>query len=339
MILISGATGMVGRHLLADLITSQREPVRALYRSENKRQDTIDFLADRIPEADQNRLDTINWFKADILDIPTLSEAFVSVNQVYHCAGLVSFNIRDRELLRKVNIKGTANMVNLALDQGVEKFCYLSSVAALGHEEPEKRITEKSSRNNNRVYSYYDISKYGGEMEVWRGSQEGLSMVIVNPSVIIGAGNWHSGSGRLFSQVAKGFLFRVPKVGGFVAVEDVCKAMIMLMNSSIQNERFILNAEMWSLDEVTQLIAQELQVKPPKIKLQKWMVYLLWAAQSIGYLFGGNKEITLDSAALIFNAVAYDHSKIKETLGFKFQPVKDSIIKTSKSYIKEKNLF
>lgn len=338
MILISGATGMVGRHLLAALITGQKKPVRALYRSETKRLDTLDFLADLISKTEHDCLQHIDWFKADILDIPALTEAFLGVDQVYHCAGLVSFDIRDRESLRKVNIKGTANMVNLALAQQVNKFCHLSSVAALGHEEDGKKITEKSIRNNNRVYSYYDISKYGGEMEVWRASQEGLSTVIVNPSVIIGAGNWNSGSGRLFSQVAKGFPFKVPKVSGFVAVEDVCKAMVMLMESDCQNERFILNSEMWRLVDVTQLIAQELQVKPPKIKLQKWMVYLLWVAQSIGYLFGGGKEITLDSAAVIFKSVAYDNSKIKQVLGFEFLPIKDSIIRTSKSYQREKDL-
>lgn len=331
MILITGGTGMVGHHLLAALLKTG-EPIKAIYRTEEKRKQATKRIKNLLNnESEKNLI----WVKADLNDITELTTAFEGVDKVYHCAGLVSFDIRDKDKLRKINIEGTANMVNLALSFKVKKFCHLSSVAALGSELNNKPIREKSLRNNATFHDYYDISKFGGEIEVWRGSQEGLDVVIVNPAIIIGAGNWHSGSGQLFSRVAKGFPFRIPKKSGFVDVDDVVNIMMNLMNSPIKNKRYILVSACERIDKITDLIAENLQCKAPHIKIRKWMLWGLWIGQSIGYLFGGKKEINKQTIQLLYKDVNFDNSKIKEALSFEFTPIEKAIAKTAKQYLIE----
>lgn len=302
-----------------------------MYRSSEKREETLAFLNHHGGDSTQ-----IEWFKADINNIPQLEDAFTQITQVYHCAGLVSFDIRDRKKLRKINIEGTANMVNISLAKGVEKFCHLSSVAALGEEQPGKKITEKSERAKNKTYNYYEISKFGAEMEVWRASQEGLKVVIVNPAIIIGSGNWHSGSGRLFSQVDRGFPFRIPKESGFISVQDVVQAMIQLMDSPVVNRGYILVSEVQSFAAITDQIARVLQKKAPRYRLTKWMIFMLWLGHSIRYIFGGKKEISFHNIPSFFKSVSFDNSKIQKEIGFRFTPVSEAIQRTGEEFLAEK---
>lgn len=335
MILISGATGLVGRHLLLQLL-QEPQSIRAIYRSPDKRNEIINFLERRLRSEHQSNISRLEWVEGDITDIPSLYRAFEGISQVYHCAGLVSFSVRDQQDLRKVNIEGTANMVNMALEFEVEKFCHLSSVAALGEEVNGKPITEASPRNKEKTYNYYEISKYGAEMEVWRASQEGLSVVIVNPAIIIGPGDWHKGSSRIFQRVDKGLSFKIPRESGWVAVEDVCRAMVLLMNSPITNERFILVGEVQSLTDITSKIAEVLQKDPPKIPLRPWMVYIYWFFKNLDYWFGGHKEITRSSIPLIFKGVNFDNTKIQKTLQFQYTPINKSLVRTAQYYLTER---
>lgn len=336
MILITGTTGLVGQHLLKEL-AQKDQPIRALYRTEEKRIQTIKRLAPLLEQRHRKNLNFVNWFKADINDIPQLTKAFNKVTEVYHCAGLVSFDITDKDKLRKINIEGTANMVNLALQAQVHKFCHLSSVATLGREPTNQRsINEASPRDNTKSYNYYEISKYGGEMEVWRASQEGLPVVIVNPAIIIGAGHWASGSGQLFNRVAKGLFFRIPKESGFISVQDVVQAMILLMHSTITNERFLLASETKSIAAVTDQIAHYLKQKPPKIPLKKWMVGVLWIVQSISHtLFRTPQQLTSESLKTIFGTVQFDDSKIQKSINIEFTPIDQAIQETALQFRKE----
>ncbi len=323
---------MVGRQLLMALIKREKH-IRALYRTPEKRNRILTQIRKQFD--DQQQIEKISWVRGDVTDIPRLEKVFEGVTEVYHCAGLISFDVRDRHKLRKVNIEGTANMVNLALKFGVKKFCFLSSVAALGSEPPGQLIHEKSPRDHVRPHSYYDISKYGAEMEVWRASQEGLPVVILNPAIIIGPGNPHSGSGQIFTRIAKGFPFRIPRQSGFVAVNDVVSAMLKLMDSTIQNDNFIVVSENLKMEELTDMVAQHLHRKPPFIKLKKWMVWLLWIGQSIGYIFGASKQITHESIKEIFTDATYDNTKLLEHLDFKYTPIETAVSQTAKDYLKK----
>lgn len=333
MILVTGATGLVGSHLLAKLLLEET-PIRALYRSEEKISLTKKVLATYFGEQTENYFSKIEWFKADITDIPTLTDSFKGISYVYHCAGLISYDVRDYKKLRKINIEGTANVVNIALSKKIKKLCHVSSIAALGDEIGTKKITENSPRINENFHDNYSITKYGAEMEVWRASQEGLPVVIVNPGVIIGNGFWNTGSGLLFKKVANGLGYHFPLTTGFVGVEDVVEIMLKLMQSNIQNERFIVISENLSFKEVLQQIAVSIKKPKPNKRLQKWMVFLGWIFQSLGkFFFNTKKEITSRSMKAISSKSYYANTKVEEKLNFKFQPMENIIEKTGKQFL------
>ena len=262
-------TGLVGYHLLLQL-SLEKEAVRAIYRSKKKLQHVKNLFqaANKLAEFEK-----IDWVQADILDIPALEMAFIDVTYVYHCAALVSFNPKDEDKLYQNNIVGTANVVNLCLSTNVKKLSYVSSIAALGNgTEHNLIVNEETERNNEAVRSDYSISKFGAEMEVWRGFQEGLDVVIVNPGVIFGNGFPKEGSSLFIQNIKDGQSFYTLGKLGIVAVEDVVKAMITLMKSTISGERFILVAEDITYKELFDRIANNLQIKKPKYLVKKWQM-------------------------------------------------------------------
>lgn len=333
MILVTGATGLVGSHLLAKLL-QQEAPIRALYRSEEKIEATKKVLHFYFEEKTDAYFSKINWFKADITNIPKLTDAFENIEYVYHCAGLISYDLRDYKKLRKINIEGTANVVNIALKKKVKKICHVSSIAALGDEINNKKITETSPRINENFHDNYSITKYGAEMEVWRASQEGLPVVIVNPGVIIGAGFWTNGSGLLFEKIAKGLPYHFPLTTGFVGVEDVTEIMLKLMQSNIINERYIVIGENISFEKVLKQIAENLDKPQPKKSLKKWMVFLGWIFQATGnFFFNTKQELTWRSTKAIFSKSYYSSEKVEKKLSYSFKNINDVIKKTAESYL------
>ena len=252
MILVTGGTGLVGSHLLYHL-SVKNDKIRAIYRTEaslKKVKKVFSYYT-----SDVKLFSKIKWFKADITDVPSMKPAFADIKYVFHCAALISFNPKDYREMRKVNIHGTAILVNLAIDAKVKKFCFVSSIAAVGDALQGNLVDEECEWNKEKDNSGYSITKFGAEMEVWRASQEGVDVIIVNPGVILGSGFWNSGSGKLFSQVYNGFSYYTEGITGFVSVKDVVKAMIKLMHSEIKNERYILVAENKSFKDILHAIA------------------------------------------------------------------------------------
>lgn len=310
MILISGATGFLGTHLLKTFCMHNHTPLRALYRSEKKKNYTVKFLRALLPQNKYDNIENIDWVKADIIDIPALDKAYKGVKQVYHIAAWVGNAPKDYSKMRKINIEGTANMVNIALSHKVEKFCHVSSVAALGKYTESKNIDEQAPRDSERYYSRYSITKYGAEMEVWRASQEGLDIVIVNPGVILGSGFFDNGSGLIFKKVLNNFKFYPPKHAGFVYVEDVTKAMLKLMQSDIKNQRYILVAENTDFKRIMDIIAKVFERKKPSIKTSKPILYLLWFFQTIINVFKPLKtQITCNTIRQIYANRLYNNQK------------------------------
>jgi dihydroflavonol-4-reductase len=324
MILVTGATGLVGSHLVLQLIM-QDQAVKALFRKEENKKNVLQVF-----EYYQKTelFDKIVWIQADILDVPSLEIAFENVATVYHCAALISFDSKDEEKLRKTNIEGTANVVNLSIDFGVKKLCYVSSIAALGDlKDFEKVITEETEWNPEAHHSDYAISKYGAEMEVWRGHQEGLEVVVVNPGVILGPIFWTDGSGEIYQKVKNGLPFYTKGGTGFVSVTDVVKAMVNLMQSTIKNERFVLVSETLSYQTVTNLIAEKLKVDTSKIHAKKWMTSIAWRLDGLLGLFGKKRMLSKDMARTLHTIDYYDSSKVKESIGMEFEKIAEYIKK------------
>jgi nucleoside-diphosphate-sugar epimerase len=327
MILVTGGTGLVGFHLLLQL-SQEENAIRAIYRSEKKRLHVKKLFEkeNKLPEFEK-----IDWFKADILDIPTLETAFTNVSYVYHCAALVSFNPKDEDKLYQNNIIGTANVVNCCLSSNVKKLCYVSSISALGNgTEHNLILNEETERNNEVVRSDYSISKFGAEMEVWRGFQEGLEVVIVNPGVIFGYGFPTEGSSLFIKNVKDGQLFYTQGKLGIVAVEDVVKAMTTLMKSTISGERFILVAEDVTYKELFDSIADSLatstsanKIKKPKFEIKKWQLQIIRIFEFIfTTLFFRKRMLTKAAINALYNIEIHDTNKIKTAIDFEFLDMK-----------------
>ncbi|NUY80603.1 NAD-dependent epimerase/dehydratase family protein [Flavobacterium sp. MAH-1] len=325
MNLITGTTGLVGSHLTLRLL-EKGEKVRGIFRSEVSKSKTENLFK---LYGKESLFPQIEWIQADILDIPVFEKAFVDVERVYHCAAFISFDPKDEEKMRKVNIEGTANVVNCCIDFGIKKLCHVSSVAALGDlKEGEKILTEETEWNPEKHHSDYGISKYGAEMEVWRGWQEGLETVSVVPGIIIGPGFWNDGSGAIFSTIEKGFPFYTTGSTGFVAVKDVVSAMISLMESDISGERFILIGEHLVLRDMAYKIADALSVKRPKINAGRWLTTFAVFADWLASLFGKKRKLFAETSDAFHRHRKFSNDKIRTALGFEFTPIHEYIRET-----------
>jgi len=330
MILVTGATGLVGSHLLLQLL-SKNETVKALYRDKSK----IETVKQLFLSKNQIVLfEQINWIKGDITDIPSLEKAFENITSVYHCAALISFDPKDEEDLRKINIEGTANVINCCIDKKVNQLCYVSSIAALGDaKENEFLITEETEWNPEKLHSDYAISKYGAEMEVWRGQQEGLNCIVVNPGIIFGSGFPEQESNRFFAAVKKGISFYTKGKTGIIAVEDVVSIMHSLMMQKQFNQRFILVAENTTFEQLLFEIAEAMQVKKPFIHANITLTNLAWKMDwLISKLTGRKRKFTKLTAIASHNKKEYSNAKINSVLNYSFIEMKDYLIPLSKAY-------
>jgi nucleoside-diphosphate-sugar epimerase len=328
MILVTGGTGLVGAHLLLYLVENE-VAIRAIYRNSITIEKTKSLFSHHKKE---HLFSKIQWIEADIIDIPSLTIAFENIEYVYHCAGFISFDPKDEKLLRKTNIEGTANIVNFCIDNKVKKLCHVSSIAALGDLAQNETVVSEISEWNPEVYhSDYAISKYGAELEVWRGFQEGLTVVIVNPGVILGSTIWKEGSGAIFTKVKKGLLFYTKGQTGYIGVTDVVKIMIHLMNSSINGERFSLIAEHLTYENSIKTIAKYMESKSPKFYAKPWLTSFGWRIDWFLTTFLGKKRLLSKYAAYTLHSIdIYSNEKIKNPevsgLDYEFQSI-DSVIK------------
>ncbi len=331
MILVTGGTGLVGSHLLFHL-TENEGSVRAIYRSESSREKVKEIFSLYTETPDIN-FAKIDWIQADITDVPSMIIAFENVTHVYHVAAIISFKPKDYIEMRKVNIHGTAIIANLSIDFGVKKLCFVSSIAAISENAKKEFIDEENEFNGNEKNGGYAITKYGGEMEIWRASQEGVDVIIVNPGVVLGPGFWYSGSGKLFSQVAKGISFYTEGITGFISVDDVVKSMIQLMKSNIVNERFILVAENKSFKEVLFAIAKALDVKPTSKKASVFASEVFWRWEYLkSKITGKSPRLTRAVAKSLHSKTSYKNDKIVTALGIEFKGIEKVINEVAVKY-------
>jgi len=321
-ILVTGGTGLLGSYLLKGLIRRGYSNIRALRRKGNSM-----ALVEDIEKK-------VNWVEGDILDYFLLEDAMKEVQQLYHCAGLVSYDSRDVGAMQRVNKEGTATLVNVALHQGVEKMVHVSSIAAIGRRKKQKIINEETKWLRSKWNSPYALSKQQAEMEVWRGIGEGLNAAIVNPSVILGAGSREKGAGQLFQKIGKGFPFYPPGGTGFVDVRDVVRFMIRLMESDISGERFILNGENRSYKSLFDAIAKATNKKPPSIKSSYFLNEIFWRVEWLrGRLSGKRILITRETARHSSRTFIYENWKSLNAFDFQYTPIGKTIEDMGKQFL------
>lgn len=335
MILVTGGTGLVGSHLLFALVKGG-DQVRAIHRKSSDLEAVKNVFSYYTNEPDI-QFNKIEWMVADITDVPSLTAAFKGIDYVYHCAAYISFNPRHLSVLKKVNVEGTANIVNFSLAEGVKKLCYISSIATLGNTADGSFITEETEYNPEDKNSVYSITKHDAEMEVWRGTQEGLDAVIVNPGVILGEGIWSSASGGILRTVNKGVKYYTSGGVGIVDVQDVAKAMVALLKSPIKNDHFILVGENISYREFLTKIALNLHKKAPTKSISKGM---MMAFASVDWfsnrLFKTKRKLLKATVRSLYNESFYDASKIEKDLGFTFTPYQKTIERVCRNFLRDK---
>ncbi len=311
MVLVTGGAGLLGKEVITQLL-SQNKKVRAIY---NKT---------ALPDFHSSGLEQ---FQCNILDVVGLEEAMNGIEQVYHCAAIVTFNPKRRMEMFKINVEGTANVVNAALDAGVKKMVYVSSVAALGRIRTNEVINETMNWTPETSNSAYGQSKFLAEMEVWRGVGEGLDAVMVNPVIILGAGDWNEGSSKIFQSVYNEFPWYANGTTGFVDVRDVARAMIQLMESNITAQRFILSAQNRSYEDVLKLIAKAFGKKPPHKQVSPFIAKIVWRLEKIKSSFTGKEPlITKETAKTALAKVNFDNSKLNKFLPeFTYRSIEETI--------------
>ena len=326
MVFVTGGTGLLGGYLLRELL-KKGEKVKALYR------DQYPYLLSG------QEIEAIEWIRGDIHDTVLLHQVCSEVEEVYHCAGLVSFNPSRKDELMRINVQGTANVVNACISGGVKKLLHVSSVSALGRKRNNATVDENARWSEENNLSGYGKSKYYAELEVWRGISEGLSAVIVNPTIILGVGNWDDSSAATFKNAYKEFPWYTEGISGFVDAEDVALCMTKLMKSEIREERFIISAENLGYREVFTKMAANFHKKPPKWKVSKAIASIVWRWERLKSLFTGDDPLlTKETAETALMKVYFDNSKLLKYLpGFSFKPLEQSIAESCHEYLRRLN--
>jgi nucleoside-diphosphate-sugar epimerase len=324
MILVTGGTGLVGTRLLFDLVSNGKS-VKAIKRKSSSLaslEKIFHLLSDRAGEL----LKKIDWVEGDVQDYLSLEAVMQDVEQVYHCAAVVSFDPNDKPVMMRINVDGTANVVNAAIAGGVKKLCFVSSVAALGRAEENFMINESADWIDSKENSAYAVSKYAAEREVWRGMAEGLNAVIVNPSIILGPGDPQKSSAKLLATTLKGNPFYTTGINAFVDVRDVTRIMIKLMESEINNEKFIVNGGNHSYRHIFNMMSAGFGKKPPRIHMKPWMLEVLWRTEKLrSKVLGTSPLITRETAKTSAKRYLYSNEKVRKALNYAFIPIEESI--------------
>jgi nucleoside-diphosphate-sugar epimerase len=324
MNLITGATGTIGAQVALKLLLNNKS-VTCIKRANsdiNKTKKLFSYYTSDFEKLFQ----LIKWIDADVCDIYSLLEAFDGVDVVYHCAGFVTFDKSKEKELFKINVVGTANVVNACIEKKVKALCHVSSIAAINNPDVTSNISEAVYWKSSPHVGSYAISKYNGEREVWRGIEEGLNAVIVNPGIVLAPGFWNQSSGKLFTACSKGMLFYTSGKCAFVDAEDVANCMIELIDKQQFNNRFILTENNYTFKEVLSKIHIEFKQPPPRFLATKYLLFTVSILESIFRVFVKKDALlSMEGARSSMTTNTYSNQKIKSTIHFSFKPIASTI--------------
>jgi len=333
MVLVTGGTGLVGAHLLLKLVENGIS-VRAIHGKKSNLK-KVEKVFGYYRKDSAALFNAIEWVEADINDIPALEIAFEGITHMYHAAALISFDPNNYKKLQKVNTEGTANIVNLCISNNIEKLCYDSTIGTIGKSRSDAKADEETVWTPHDA-NVYALTKHAAEMEVWRASQEGLPVVMINPGFIIGPGFWNTGSGALFSIAKKGHRFYPPGGTGFITVHDVIQLLVGLMESNIKNERYIAVAENWTYHKMLTEITANYDLKPPSIQLTFLQLEIgRWFDWLKNRILKNGRRITKSSIRSLKHREIYDNQKVRRDLNFEFEPLQGTIALCCQKFVQE----
>ncbi len=334
MNLITGATGLVGAHVALQLL-KQQKPVIAIKRLNSDVTKTKKLFS--YYTTDYEKLfQQIKWIDADICDIYAVLDALEGIDTVYHCAGFVSFNKKDIKQLYKINAEGTANIVNACLEKNIKTLCHVSSIATLQNPDITQNIDESVYWKSSPSASDYAISKYNGEREVWRGIEEGLNAVIINPSIILGPGFWNQSSSKLIPTCYKGTPFYTNGSSSTVNAMDVANCMIALVTKNLTGKRYIISENNYSFKEIVSTIQKQFNKKAPHIHAGKTLLTLAKWADSLRHLFTGKEQIiTTNMIHSVLEENTYSNARIIKALDYTFIPFSETVTFICNAYLND----
>ena len=327
MILVTGGTGLLGSHLIHSLALAGKN-VRATYRDKKriKKVQALFSFYNTPPAVFEN----IEWVECDVLDVVTVEEVMAGCDEVYHCAAMVSFQKKDYQTMLRINKYGTANLVNVAIGLGVKRFLHVSSTAAVGKNQLDqtgyRSVVESNKWIADDSHSGYSISKYLSENEVWRGIEEGLNAVIINPSVIIGPGDWNESSLSIFRTLSNGLKFYTLGANAFIDVRDVVFSMTQLMDRpEAFKQRYLCTGTNVTFKQLFDVAAKQMNKKAPFLVAKSFLSGLAWRVSRLLSLVTGHQTVTKESASSAQAKVTYDSSKLKKVLDFEFRSLVDTV--------------
>ncbi len=326
-VLVTGGTGFIGAYIIKELI-EKGYTVRAIRRSKKPDGYRVPFFI--APEI----LNKVEWVDGDVLDVVSLDEAMKDVDTVIHCAAVISFFKNERKNMYSVNVDGTANIVNLALENNIKKLIHISSISALGRTKNGDHVNEEKKWTQSKLNTHYGISKYKAEMEVWRAMGEGLDAVIINPSTVLGFGDWDNGSSAIFKNIYTEFPWYTTGINGFVDVEDVAKATVLLLESKITEERYIINSENLVFKNLFDIIAGNFGKKCPSREATPFLSAIAWRLEKIKSFFLRSRPLlTKETVRIAMSKTFWQNDKLLKALpGFTFTPLEKSIQHICKKY-------
>lgn len=330
MIFITGGTGFLGAHIIAKLAVDGIN-VRALKR---KNSSTV-FLEKTFKNYGiSDQINNIEWVNGDLLDYGFLLESLSGIEHIINSAAIISFDNKNSKSVIRDNIKGTSNLIDASICNNVKRFCHISSIAAIGSSQNSDLIDETTEWTSNKGNSAYSISKYYSELQVWRGFSEGLPCVIVNPSVIVGAGNWETDFSSIFKKVNDGLKYYTSGSSGFISVEDVAEIVKLLtLNSDISGERFILSAENITYKDLLFMVAKFLKKKAPSKEISGNLIKILQNVNKISsFLRISNSQISTDLLNIATKKLNYSNQKILNQTSYKFKSIKDTLLIMAKEF-------
>ncbi len=335
MNLVIGATGIVGSHVVLKLLQNNKPVIACKQPTSDlkKVEKLFSYYNDNAAEL----FSKIKWVDVDVTDVYSIEAALENIKTVYNCSGFVSFEKKDRKKMFLVNETGAANVVNACLHKKIDALCHVSSVATVNNSDYTLPLNESVFWKSSGKESDYAISKYNGEREVWRGIEEGLNAVIVNPGVILSSGFWDQSSSKLFDACYKGNKFYTDGMAPYIAAQDVAACMLQVTDQRLFNNRYILIEENYSFKEILGKIQTHLKKPKPSINAGKTILQLAAFLDAFICIFSGKpRQITKPVIYAGLNKQLFSNTKIKAVFDHGFIPVNQAIEKVCADFLAEK---
>lgn len=331
MNLVTGATGILGSHVVLALLQNNQPVIACKQKSSDTSK--VEELFSYYSEDYKALFAKIKWVEVDICDIFSIEEALEGITNVYHCAGYVSFNPKDTKKITLINETGTKNVVDACLQKKIPALCHVSSIGTINNLDYTLALNEEVFWKKSGKESDYAISKYNGEREVWRGMEEGLNAVIVNPGVILSPGFHEQSSSRLFNNSYKGNKFYTEGMSAYIAASDVAKSMIALVDKKKFGQRYILVEHNYSFRDIFSQMQRNFNKPAPTINVSRvMMIFGSYLERFIAFFTGKERKITRALINSAFNKQLFSNQKIKRELEIEFVPVYQIIEQICKKY-------